>query len=742
MGKAGERTVRRRVVIGLLVGSLTVALAVALAALWLVGAVPMDPPASAAPLTVRAEDRSLSLAGHLEVLDDPGGGLGLDDLRSGPAAASFRPIPGFLARGFVSGATWVRIRLHYPPSGPAPATAPAALDRLLEMKPPYLNELRVYALACDDDGAVVETVLGDGLPYAGRPIPFPSLVVPVTLRSGCETAILIRIATVRTTALSLRLWSPSAFMTHATLDLSILGAWFGIAVMIGTINLVFWLWLHDRVYGWYGLYVLAMLAGNLPASGMLFLLWPSGAHRIADWLIGTALCAVLLFGALFTGALFDLRRGNPVLRGTITVMVAVGLAGTVVALAGQYAAIGAVIQFVAAMLFILAALLSLRLALHGHRQARLWLLAFLLPLAGGVMLLLRNVGLLPMIESVEYGNMAGALFHMLLMTLSLAQRVKQAERDWREAQQAALAAARDAEEHAQTLAAGRTRQLMEATHQLEEALLAERKAARDRTQFVDMISHEYRTPLSVISASLDVLALQIGNDMAGGDRSGLERPLARMRRAVHRLVEIVDVGLQRARIDVDGLAATRKPMALSECLDEALSIVRSHFPDRAIVLTHGRPTDERATDGWAVGGGAADVMLLADRPLLTTVFVNLLDNALKYSPADRPVRIDVTIADGWLRVEVGDSGMGIAEADLPRVFGKFFRSQQAQSMPGTGIGLALARRIVELHGGRLSLASRIGVGTTATVEIPALDMGADGTPAAVAGESEGGGRWE
>ncbi|WP_455186334.1 sensor histidine kinase [Azospirillum palustre] len=736
---------RRRVVIGLLAGPLAVVLAVALAVLWPVGAVPMEPPPSAAPLTVRAEDRSLSLAGHLEVLDDPGGALGLDDLRSGPAAASFRPIPGFLARGFVSGATWVRIRLRYPP-----AASPAALDRLLEMKPPYLNELRVYALACDDDGAVVETVLGDGLPYAGRPIPFPSLVVPVTLRSGCETAILIRIATVRTTALSLRLWSPSAFMTHATLDLSILGAWFGIAVMIGTINLVFWLWLHDRVYGWYGLYVLAMLAGNLPASGMLFLLWPSGAHRIADWLIGTALCAVLLFGALFTGALFDLRRGNPVLRGTITVMVAVGLAGTLVALAGHYAAIGAVIQFVAAMLFILAALLSLRLALRGHRPARLWLLAFLMPLAGGVMLLLRNVGLLPMIESVEYGNMAGALFHMLLMTLSLAQRVKQAERDWREAQQAALAAARDAEEHAQTLAAGRTQQLMEATRQLEEALMAERKAARDRTQFVDMISHEYRTPLSVISASLDVLALQIGSDMPGGDRSGLERPLARMRRAVHRLVEIVDVGLQRARIDVDGLAATRKPMALSECLDEALSIVRSHSPDRVIVVTDGRPTDDRPTgdratdgrarDGRPGDGGAADVMLLADRPLLTTVFVNLLDNALKYSPADRPVRIGVTIADGWLRVEVGDRGMGIAEADLPRVFGKFFRSQQAQSMPGTGIGLALARRIVELHGGRLSLASRIGVGTTATVEIPALDMGADGAP--VAGEGEGGGRWE
>ncbi|WP_148219654.1 sensor histidine kinase [Azospirillum sp. B510] len=734
---------RRGVVIGLLVGPLAVALTVVLAAPWLVRAVPVDPPPPAAPLTVRGEDQSLSLAGHLEVLSDPGGGLGLDDLRSGPAAGSFRPIPGFLAHGFVSGATWVRIRLRYSPSDTAPAAspsaAPAAIDRLLEMKPPYLNELRVYAPAGDDDGAFVETVLGDGLPYAGRPIPFPSLVVPVTLRSGRETVILIRIATARTTALSLRLWSPSAFMTHATLDLSVLGAWFGIAVMIGTINLVFWLWLRDRVYGWYGLYVLAMLAGNLPVSGMLFLLWPSGAHRIADWLIGTALCAVLLFGALFTGALFDLRRGNPVLRGTITVMVAVGLAGTLVALAGQYAAIGAVIQFVAAMLFILAALLSLRLALRGHRQARLWLLAFLLPLVGGVMLLLRNVGLLPMIESIEYGNMAGALFHMLLMTLSLAQRVKQAERDWREAQQAALAAARDAEEHAQTLAAGRTRQLMEATHQLEEALMAERQAARDRTQFVDMISHEYRTPLSVISASLDVLALRIGSDMDGVDRSGLERPLARMRRAVHRLVEIVDVGLQRARIDVDGLAATRKPMALSECLDEALSIVRSHSPDRVIVLTEGQPMEDRATDGWAmderpVGGGAADVMLLADRPLLTTVFVNLLDNALKYSPADRPVRIGVTMAEGWLRVEVNDRGMGIAEADLPRVFGKFFRSQQAQSMPGTGIGLALARRIVELHGGRLSLASRIGVGTTATVEIPALDMGAAGAPA-VTGES-------
>lgn len=693
---AGDRAVRRRVVIGLLIG-LSLAMGAA---------------AESSTLAVRAEDDSVSLAGHLEVLPDPGGALTLDDVLSGPAKASFQPIPGFLARGFVSGATWVRVRLRSP--------APGAVDRFLEMKPPYLNELHVYTPA-GDGGAIVETILGDGWPYAGRPIPFPSLIVPLTLRPDRETAILVRIVTTRTTALSLRLWSPLGFMAHATLELAVLGAWFGIAVMVGTINLAFWLWLRDRVYGWYGLYVLALLAANLPASGMLFLLWPAGAHRVADWLIGTALCAVVLFGALFTGALFDLRRGHRGLRTTINAVVAIGLAGTLVAAAGHYAAIGAFIQFSVAVLFTLAALLSLRLALLGNPQARLWLFAFLPPLAGGVLLLLRNVGFLPMTEFGDYTNMAGTLFHMLLMTVSLAQRVKQAERDWREAQQAALVAARNAEEHAQAIAAGRTRQLTAAKRQLEEALAAERQAARDRTQFVDMISHEYRTPLSVISASLDVLVLRMENETAGGGRSDLERPLARMRRAVHRLIEIVDVGLQRARVDVDGLAATRKPVALSECLDEALSTVRSHYPDRVIGRTE---------------NGPADVMLLADRPLLTTVFVNLLDNALKYSHADAPVRIGVTMADGWLRFEVADRGMGIAEADLPRVFGKFFRSQQAQSMPGTGIGLAIARRIVELHGGRLSLASRITEGTTATVEIPAMTAGVDGAPAAGPGEDE------
>jgi signal transduction histidine kinase len=113
--------------------------------------------------------------------------------------------------------------------------------------------------------------------------------------------------------------------------------------------------------------------------------------------------------------------------------------------------------------------------------------------------------------------------------------------------------------------------------------------------------------------------------------------------------------------------------------------------------------------------------LTADRALLRRAIDNLLDNAQKYSDPDAPVRLCARVESGAAVIEVEDRGAGIPEEDLPNLFRPFFRGDRSRTRAtgGVGLGLVLARRIVEAHGGRLEIESRVGEGTTARIALPA-----------------------
>ncbi len=124
--------------------------------------------------------------------------------------------------------------------------------------------------------------------------------------------------------------------------------------------------------------------------------------------------------------------------------------------------------------------------------------------------------------------------------------------------------------------------------------------------------------------------------------------------------------------------------------------------------------------------------VVGDAARLRQMVLNLMSNAVKYTPAEGRVRVTLTGQDGWVRLEVADTGIGIAPVDLPLVFDRFFRADEARARTegGTGLGLAIARWTVEAHGGRLTVASQPGKGSVFTVLLPLalLDEPAHGVP--------------
>jgi signal transduction histidine kinase len=173
----------------------------------------------------------------------------------------------------------------------------------------------------------------------------------------------------------------------------------------------------------------------------------------------------------------------------------------------------------------------------------------------------------------------------------------------------------------------------------------------------------------------------------------------RLRRLVENLLDFarIEEGRQQYTFEVIDVAAW-----LQGVVDEF----------RAIPAASRRPIN--------VTMAAALPAVRADADALARALMNLLDNAVKYSPDGSAVSIEAAAAGASVEIRVGDEGAGITEGDLPHVFERFYRGRDTEGVGGTGLGLALVQRIVQAHGGSVSVKSRVGGGSTFTVRLPAV----------------------
>jgi signal transduction histidine kinase len=238
--------------------------------------------------------------------------------------------------------------------------------------------------------------------------------------------------------------------------------------------------------------------------------------------------------------------------------------------------------------------------------------------------------------------------------------------------------------------------------------MAERvtQSIRAERELLANVSHELRTPLQRIRIALDLAA--------EGDASTARESLREITEDLVELERIVDDVLTATRLSLrEGARAgaipplRREPVELPALLAKAAGRFRGAHPERRLEVAS-PPGNGPALEGDAV--------------LLRRVVDNLLDNAHKYTEdPSRPIRLSCHVTGEQIVVEVVDEGIGIAKADLERVFEPFFRVDRSRTRAtgGLGLGLVLSRRIVEAHHGTLTLESEPGKGTTARIELPA-----------------------
>jgi len=235
--------------------------------------------------------------------------------------------------------------------------------------------------------------------------------------------------------------------------------------------------------------------------------------------------------------------------------------------------------------------------------------------------------------------------------------------------------------------------------ELLKALAQEQDLSELKTNFVNLVSHEFRTPLGIIMSATENLENYLER-LQPAERTEL---LADIRTSTQRMSGLMQEVLLLARVDAGKLACRPVPLDLRAFVERLIEEVRGSS-DHACVTEFSIASEAHAA--------------CADEALLRHMFTNLLSNAVKYSPLGQPVHFRVERDGDSAVFTVRDEGIGIPEADQKQLFQTFHRGSNVGERPGTGLGLVIVKRCVDLHGGTLHLESKLNVGTTVTVRLP------------------------
>ncbi len=230
-----------------------------------------------------------------------------------------------------------------------------------------------------------------------------------------------------------------------------------------------------------------------------------------------------------------------------------------------------------------------------------------------------------------------------------------------------------------------------------------RRLEQVRTEFVANVSHELRTPLTAIQGYLETL-------LSGAleDRANARRFLEIVARHTERLGRLLNDLTDLSNIELGKVSLRIEPTPLGEIVDSVFGIIRLRAQSSGVTLEVALPPDVPPVK--------------ADRDRLAQILINLVDNAVKYTPAGGRVTVSAQrTPPDLVELAVGDTGVGIPAADLPRITERFYRVDKARSreLGGTGLGLAIVKHLVIAHGGELRIESEVDKGTTVRFTLPA-----------------------
>lgn len=619
--------------------------------------IPVTVSASAPALRLSADTSRVSLEGRLEHFVDTTNALPFEAV-SQPTFVQqkFVLLPGFRSLGYDTNVHWFHVALN--------PTADAPPRWVLAIGTPELEEVDVWVE--QRSGGFIHYAMGYHRSYESRPLRTRLFALPIEVFSGAQVYFCVR--TTNAISIHAALWQPGAFTAHETRSNFYRGLYFGILLIAVAFYIILGMRLRDVVMIAYAGYMTSQMLFNLGTNGYLPVLltfhsgWLTDALPRIGWLGGAA-SIVLMWDRLL-----DLEQTHPRIHRLFLFTVILNLGLLPFALMPFLVTSWLlVVVKLANVLNSLNLVISMTLLLVSWWRSRrselmVYFVAFVIPAVGTMVNNATNLGVLPQNVATINLYQVATLAHLLVMSYGLALRLRQLQYDKTAAEQEAGVATRRSEE---------------------------------QRRFVAMLSHEFGNPLAAIDRAAQMIQFK-ARELAPPEA----QRLAQIRTNATTLAGFVDNFLMTEALDNGALALSREHCAIRDLLERVIRLQGDTAGDRILFRQ------------------CPDATFELDSTMIGVAVGNLLTNALRYSPTERPVEIGAALDNKGLRICVADHGPGMSNDELNKLGTPYFRAASSFGKKGSGLGYHFTRRIVEAHGGALIARSPAGSGLEVEIFLP------------------------
>src|SRR5690625_115631 len=567
--------------------------------------------------------------------------------------------------GYTDSAYWIRFQVENESS---------LENWLLEIDTPKINQISLYYPTLSGD--FKEKVIGNFYPFFEREIHHRNLIYNLELGEGETQTIYLRFETRGSMQIPLTIWEPSAYNEHSQVGYILFGILVGISAVMAIYNFFLYLSIGDRSYLYYVLFVVSNALLFLSDTGLAFqFLWPES--------VGWNLSAVVTFmsicnayGLLFARSFLQIDYFNSKLDNIFKLFIILSILTSVWSIfsltLAMYVAILCVI--VTVVLVIPAAIIS---SMNGYRPSLIFAVACTVFLFGVMISIMVDIGAISFTIFTKYAWLVTTALEVVLLSFALGDRYKAIREEKDKAEQ-------EAKEN--------------------QALAMEnlRKADKLKDEFLTITSHELRTPLNGIIGIAETMKEGATGELNESMKAHLSMIISSGKRLSHLINDITDY----SSLKHEQLTIRQSPVRIYELTNIVLAICQSLVRNKRIQLINNINKD-------------SDLIAFADENRVQQILYNFIGNDIKYTEKGS-VTVSAFEENGFITINITDTGRGISFEQQGKIFDEFYQVDDGETREfgGSGIGLNITKRLVENHGGKVSVQSVVGQGSTFTFTLP------------------------
>lgn len=630
----------------------------------------------------------IELKSHFYAQVDPTNTLTIKDIADPANASRFHAGDSLQRTDYLDGAVWLKFTLA--------RSAYTSQEWWLEVQPALYDLVTLYREK--EDGTYVASQAGSSLRFSERELQYRNPVFKLQVAEGNGQTYYLKINSEKAALARITLWQPAAFVEAVAKEQLAFGLYLGAYALLVLAGLWFEFAVRDRIYLYFSLYVMSCIFTTLTDNGLWQQYIMPDQPQWFNLIAGSSM--ILLTGSCmqFMFRFIEMHKHRPRLN-RIFLSALWLFCGAVFAgiLSGHYQT-ATRISHLALPFAIgpLAVICLFRPALRSAKEIR-----FALIVSGMLLFVSITVYTLVQLGKIERNMLTGNVMYIssmlffLVIYYSISRRYNSMRIAKEAAQQKAYKVLQQSEQELEQQVMLRTRELLDAMNTVEQALTHEKSMRREQRHYIEMVSHELKTPLAVIDATTQNLTRETHTP---GSKTQVR--LEKIRQATERLSLLFNDYMSDDRFD--DLAGTFQPAEL------AVLPLLQDAKDSAQVIS----------EQHLISVNSACDVLWADRELLRLVLRTLVENAAKYTPSGTHISLHAAESGKGWHLDVADDGPGIPPEERLMIFKRRYRGSSSAQHSGSGLGLPLARRLIEMHGGTLTLLASSTPGCTFRIFLP------------------------